>query len=134
RAWIGSSATLQRWSLHPCVTVVCWAMTMYWTLLGWLIFRVSDLHQLGYAVRAFMIPDGSLSLTAFGMGNSEPISVLAAVVGFALLHALGRRFGAWSKYLDTSPPILRRFAYFCLGMALFLGWPYGNEPFIYFQF
>ena len=119
---------------HPAMQVVCWAVTMYFVLLGWLIFRVTNLENLLYAMRAFVLFDGRLELTSLGLGLGMPVIALAALVIFAILHCWSYFAIRWAELLDRTPSRLLPIIYLLLGLLFFVAWPAENAPFIYFQF
>lgn len=115
-------------------TVFRWACAAYLWMLGWLIFRVTDLDALLYCMKKFLFFDGSLSITSMGLGRGSPFISLGAATFFVLIHTAGYFSKLWSERLDSMPLILRIFLYAALGMLFFYGWPMDAEPFIYFQF
>jgi D-alanyl-lipoteichoic acid acyltransferase DltB (MBOAT superfamily) len=118
----------------PAVRAVSWAVTMYFVLLGWLIFRVTDLNELLSAAKAFIVFDGEFSIASFGLGVGSPIVAVAAAGIFVVLHAFSFFCIRWATLLDRLPSTLLPVIYLLLGMAFFLGWPAANSQFIYFQF
>jgi alginate O-acetyltransferase complex protein AlgI len=119
---------------QPAMKVICWAVTMYFVLLGWLIFRVTNLHDLLYAMRAFVIFDGQMNLTSLGLGVGTPVIALLAFCIFIVLHASSYFAIRWSELLDRLPSPALTAAYVLLGLLFFATWPSHNAPFIYFQF
>jgi len=115
-------------------TVFRWACAAYLWMLGWLIFRVTDLDALLYCMKKFVLFDGSLSITSMGLGRGSPFISLGAAGIFVIIHAAGFFSKRWSDRLDAMPLPLRIALYAMLGMIFFYGWPMEAEPFIYFQF
>jgi D-alanyl-lipoteichoic acid acyltransferase DltB (MBOAT superfamily) len=111
-----------------------WAVTLYLTLLGWIIFRVSDPVKLRTAVEGFVLFDGRLELGAMGLGNAAPFGAAVAFGVFAVMHAIGRFWKRWPDALDALSPRLLPVVYAALGMLFFFLWPTESAPFIYFQF
>ncbi|HVU88618.1 MAG TPA: MBOAT family O-acyltransferase [Pirellulales bacterium] len=119
---------------QPAMKVVCWAVSMYFVLLGWLIFRVTNLHDLLYAMRAFVVFDGQMNLTSLGLGVGMPVIAILAFAIFIVLHASSYFAIRWSEWLDRLPSPALTAAYVLLGLLFFATWPAHNAPFIYFQF
>ena len=119
---------------QPAMKVACWAVSMYFVLLGWLIFRVTSLHDLLYATCAFVLFDGNFDLTNLGLGVGTPVIALLAFAIFLVLHASSYFAIRWSELLDRLPSPALTAAYVLLGLLFFVAWPSHNAPFIYFQF
>jgi D-alanyl-lipoteichoic acid acyltransferase DltB (MBOAT superfamily) len=127
----------ERWSMifqTRGMTVLCWAVTMYFVLIGWLIFRITNLEDLWYSVRAFVFIDGNLNIGSLGLGMGSPIIAILALVLFVGLHAFSFFVIRWAELLDRMPGWTLAIIYFLLGVAFFLGWPTEEAQFIYFQF
>ncbi|HEY4308551.1 MAG TPA: MBOAT family O-acyltransferase [Pirellulales bacterium] len=129
-----TSAKLTALFERPGMKVVCWVVTMYFVLLGWLIFRVTNLHDLLYAMRAFVLFDGQMNLTSLGLGLGTPVIALLAFLVFVVLHTSSYFAIRWSELLDRLPSPALTAAYVLLGLLFFIAWPSQNAPFIYFQF
>ncbi|MBL9001973.1 MAG: MBOAT family protein [Phycisphaerae bacterium] len=121
-------------------TVFRWAVTMYFVLLGWLIFRVNnpkdpfDFSQLAYCIKKFIFFDGSLNIAAIGLGRGLPF-VAALFAGlFCVLHTISRFSGGIHNRLDKAPAWILPFIYAGLAAAFYFFWPSSNAAFIYFQF
>jgi hypothetical protein len=107
---------------------------MYFVLIGWLIFRITNLEDLWYSVRAFVFIDGNLNIGSLGLGMGSPIIAILALVLFVGLHAFSFFVIRWAELLDRMPGWTLAIIYFLLGVAFFLGWPTEEAQFIYFQF
>ncbi len=118
----------------PALKVLCWAATMYFVLLGWLIFRVTNLSDLLYAMRAYVLFDGRIELTSLGLGVGTPVIAMLAMLIFVVLHASSFFAIRWSELLDRLPAPALSLIYLLLGALFFATWPAHNAPFIYFQF
>lgn len=134
RPVIQSSVVLTRWARHPTGIVIRWAVTMYLTLLGWLIFRVSGYENLWYAVKHFVVFDGRWGLVGLGAGTAAPFTAMLACGAFVWLHAMGYFGRSWPQRLDTASRPAQVLAYGLLGFVFFFAWPSQQAPFIYFQF
>ena len=128
------STGLSRWFETRVARLLCWAVTLYFVLLGWLIFYVKDLHQLLYAVKAYVVFDCRLDVAGPGLGGGSPVIALAALGLFVVLHAVSYFKLRWAEFLDRLPGPVLPLAYALLGLVLFLAWPSEDAPFIYFQF
>jgi len=120
-----------------------WAVTLYFWLLGWLIFRVSDFGDLWYCMKKFVLFDGNLSpsaLAGVGLGRGDPATAALAIGLFVVLHTTGyfRSLrdpnGRWPDTLDHAPWPARVAAIAVAVVMLFYGWPSAQQAFIYFQF
>jgi alginate O-acetyltransferase complex protein AlgI len=131
---ISRSAKLSALFRAPLMRVVCWAVTMYFVLIGWLIFRVQSLDAVWYSVKAFVVWDGRMSIGSRGLGNAMPGLAMAALVVFVVLHTISYFVRPWPDLLDRIPRPLLLAAYALLAIVFFFGWPSHNAPFIYFQF
>ncbi len=80
---IARSERLTQWFDTTAARVICWGVTMYFVLLGWLIFRVTDLHQLLYAMKAFVFFDSRLDTSSLGLGTGTPAIALAPSACFS---------------------------------------------------
>ena len=116
------------------LTVVRWAVTMYFTLLGWLIFRISDMSDLAYAAQKYLIPDGRIDLAGVGLGRAAPVVAGLALMVFCLFHAYGYWRGRWDARMDRLPLVVCLAVYALVAAVLFIAWPSSNAAFIYFQF
>ena len=132
--WLSRSPGLSRVAEHRGFRLLRWAVTLYLTLLGWLIFRVADLDSLWAAARSFAVFDGRLEMAAWGLGRAAPFTAALAFALFVVAHAIGYRWRRWPEMLDAASPVARTCLYFLAGMALFFGWPDADVPFLYFQF
>ncbi len=101
--WKSRSERLVRLFEQPAVKVLCWVVTMYFVLLGWLIFRVTNLDHLLVAMRSFVFFDGRLEFTSLGLGIGSPVIAIAAFAIFAVLHCSSFFAIRWSELLDRLP-------------------------------
>jgi alginate O-acetyltransferase complex protein AlgI len=115
-------------------TVLRWAVTGYFWMLGWLIFRVTDFADLWYCLKKFVLFDGQLGLSGLGLGQTQPFVAAGAALVFCVLHAWGFFGRRWVDRLDDTPRRLRPALYALLGLVFYFGWPTAEAPFIYFQF
>ncbi|MEX0875834.1 MAG: MBOAT family O-acyltransferase [Phycisphaerales bacterium] len=115
-------------------TVLRWAITTYLWLLGWLIFRVTDINDLLYCMRKYLFFDADLSLGGIGLGRGDPVTALLAVMIFCLLHTAAFFSERWDERLNGAPWPVRALIYATLGAIFFYGWPSQSAAFIYFQF
>ncbi len=127
-------AGLQTWLNSRFGQVTTWAVTVYLTLLGWIIFRVTDPDRLAAAVKQFVVFDGRFDVAGIGLGNAAPFGAVAALALFVVLHAVGRFRRRWPEMLDSASPRLLPWIYLLLGLLFFFLWPSTSVPFIYFQF
>ena len=134
REWIQRRPRLDQWCQTRPGTFIRWAGTMYFVLLGWLIFRVTDGAALTSAIRAYVLFDGQLSLAGIGLGNGLAMISLVALAAFCVTHALGQLAPQWPERLDNAPAPALAVGYTALGMLLFFAWPAVQAPFVYFQF
>ncbi len=134
RQLIEKRPALQRLSTSTPGTVLRWAVTLYFWMLGWLIFRVTDFSDLWYCMKKYVLLDGELGLAGIGLGRGAPFTAVAAAAGFAVLHAWGFFGRRWVDRLDDTPRRTRPAIYFLLGLIFYFGWPTAEAPFIYFQF
>lgn len=115
-------------------SVLRWGVTLYFWLLGWLIFRLTDFDNLVYCLRKFVLFDGRLGLGGLGLGRGDPAIAFLAILIFSLLHTVGYFSKRWDERLTSAPLPLRLLAYVALGILFCYGWPTTAAPFIYFQF
>ena len=134
RAWLGRHEGVDRFLSSRPGTVLRWAVTAYFWMLGWLIFRVSNFEDLMYCLKKFVLFDGRLSGSALGLGGTQFATGLLAAAAFVVLHSMGWFGRRWGDRLDAMPRWLGPIIYGAIGMALFFGWPKTDAPFIYFQF
>jgi D-alanyl-lipoteichoic acid acyltransferase DltB (MBOAT superfamily) len=134
RNWIEKREAVDAFCRTKFGTVMRWAVTAYFWLFGWLIFRVTDTDDLLLCMRKFVVLDGQWSPSAIGVRSAGLMTALIAVAAFAVLHAWGFFGRRWSDRLDTMPKWLAPVAYAGVGLVLFIGWPRTATPFIYFQF
>jgi alginate O-acetyltransferase complex protein AlgI len=127
-------AAWQRALRSPVGQLFCWAITLYFTLLGWLIFRVTDLSDLIAATSRFIVFDGALDISSLGLGVASPIVAVLACVVFMAAHTFSFFVIRWTELLDDLPGWSLPVVYVISGMIFFLGWPSENAQFIYFQF
>jgi len=127
--------------------VLGWAITMYCTLLGWLIFYFSNpkvplanFHGSDQAgtlwgvIQRFVIFDGQWNISSIGLGTGAPVTAGLALALFAVLHCVSFFYRRWAETLDLLPRWALQIIYFLLGMVALFGWPSENSAFIYFQF
>ncbi len=123
--------------------VIKWAITLYFWLLGWLIFRVKDFSELAYCMKKFVFFDGNLSpsaLAGVGLGRGDPATAGLAMLFFIVLHTIGYfrsrklEHGRWADTLDHSHWFVRTAVIALMTLLLFYGWPATQSAFIYFQF
>jgi D-alanyl-lipoteichoic acid acyltransferase DltB (MBOAT superfamily) len=115
-------------------SVVRWAVTLYFWLLGWLIFRLTDFDNLVYCLKKFVLFDGRLALGGLGLGRGDPVVAFLAIFIFSAMHTVGYFSKRWDERLTSAPLALRLLAYTALGVLFCYGWPTTAAPFIYFQF
>ncbi|MGI9590103.1 MAG: MBOAT family O-acyltransferase [Myxococcota bacterium] len=133
-ATLGQRPAIAGWLGSRTGSFFSWALTLYLTLIGWIIFRVGDPDKLASALEAFVWFDGRLEVTALGQGNAAPFDAALALFAFVVLHAVGRFWRSWTEILDGIPPRALPLVYGVVGMLLFFLWPASNAQFIYFQF
>jgi alginate O-acetyltransferase complex protein AlgI len=114
-------------------TVIRWAVTMYFVLLGWLIFRVTNFEHLWYCMKKFVVFDFNLDPSA-AMGRVQPFWVLILAGGFMVLHAISYFTQSWTERLNKAPVWALPLVYAVLAVLMFFFWPAENAAFIYFQF
>jgi D-alanyl-lipoteichoic acid acyltransferase DltB (MBOAT superfamily) len=115
-------------------TVIRWGITLYFWMLGWLIFRLTDFDKLIYCVKKFVLFDGAISFSGLGLGRGSPATAALAILMFVALHTYGFMTKRWDERLTAMSMPLRLLAYVIIGMLLFYGWPSQQSAFIYFQF
>ena len=115
-------------------TVLRWAVTLYFWLLGWLIFRVTNLEDLLYCMKKYVLLDGNFSIASLGLGRGQPVTAFIASVAFIAIHSVGWFSKRWGDRLDATPALIRAMIYTLLAVLFFYGWPTGASAFIYFQF
>ncbi len=131
---IERSEALSRMTDTRLAQFLAWAFTLYLTLLGWIIFRVTDFEKLMSATSTYVLFDGNFQIAATGLGNASPFSAVLAMGVFIVLHATGFFTRNWPDVLDKLGAPNRMLVYAIVGVLLFFGWPTGSTPFIYFQF
>ncbi|MDX1964664.1 MAG: MBOAT family O-acyltransferase [Pirellulales bacterium] len=126
--------------------ILCWALTMYVTLLGWLIFFFSNPAVPFYnssgdqagtllgVIARFVIWDGQWNLASTGLGRGAPITAALAMLLFIVFHASSYFYGRWAELFDRWPRGWRMVLYVGLGFLGYYFWPTENTAFIYFQF
>ena len=134
RSWIQRRPALDRWMLSRPGVVLRWAGTMYFVLLGWVIFRVTDGAALASAVQSYVLWDGAISLSGVGLGNGLAMISLVAMAAFMLGHGLTQLKPNWPEELDEAPLSVVAVGYVAIGLLLFFAWPAEQAPFVYFQF
>jgi alginate O-acetyltransferase complex protein AlgI len=131
---IDERSSLAGWFETKTAAVLTWAFTFYLTVLGWIIFRISDPNALAAAVSSYVFFDGRFEVTSLGLGNAAPFSTTLVFVLFIALHAIGYFWRRWPEALDRAPAKIQTAAYCALGFVFFFLWPSERAPFIYFQF
>ena len=114
--------------------VVCWAVTMYFVLLGWLIFRVTNLKQLLVAMKSYVFFDGQWQFTGLSLNTGATLVPLATFAIFIVLHAWSFFAIRWAELLDRLPSRTLPICYAVVAWLFYVAWPVANAPFIYFQF
>ncbi|MBS0195815.1 MAG: MBOAT family protein [Planctomycetes bacterium] len=121
-------------------TVIRWAGTMYFVLLGWLIFRINnpkdpyDFSDLAYCLKKFVFFDFNFGLAALGLGKKAPFLAATWAGVFILAHAVSFFTGRIHDRMDRWPRYLLPAVYATLAAIFFYFWPNTNAAFIYFQF
>lgn len=134
RAIVPQDSAIGRALVTKPGTVLRWGVSMYFWMLGWLIFRVTDFSDLMYCVRKFVFFDASLSLGGVGLGRGDPFTALLATAIFCVLH-FGSFFSRrWDERMNSMHWSIRALVYALLAMLFFYGWPSQSAAFIYFQF
>lgn len=134
RAIVPSESVIEKLLESKIGTIVRWGVTMYFWMLGWLIFRVTDFSDLYYCAKKYVLFDANLSLGGVGIGRGDPFTAMLAAALFAMLH-LGSFFSKrWDERLNSMHWALRALMYIVITMLFFYGWPSQSAAFIYFQF
>ncbi len=121
-------------------TVIRWAGTMYFVLLGWLIFRINnpkdpyDFSALAYCLKKYVMFDRNFGLASLGLGKKAPFLAATWVGVFIVFHAISFFTGRIHDRFDRSPKWILPFVYASLAAVFFYFWPTSNAAFIYFQF
>jgi alginate O-acetyltransferase complex protein AlgI len=134
RALCDQWQALDRIMKTRAAVLVSWVITLYLTLLGWLIFRVTDFEALKYCLKKFLVFDGVLSVSQFGLGRGDPANALLALILFGFCHAWAWFVRPWDEALNRLSPQFVAAAYVAFTAFLFVCWPSGEQSFIYFQF
>jgi hypothetical protein len=122
-AWWTRGAWLARW-------LVC----QYLVLLGWILFRNQNFHNMLYCVRKFVLFDFSLHLTNLGLGNVNIFLLMIVVFAFLILHSVSYRLAGIANTLDRLGRWPLMAVYSCSVAGLIALWPNVETAFIYFQF
>ncbi|MFZ4574385.1 MAG: hypothetical protein ACOYN0_08305, partial [Phycisphaerales bacterium] len=123
--------------MHPALasrTVLRWLVTMYFVMLGWLIFRITDFDKLRYCIEKFVLFDRRLELSALGVGRGDPIIAILLTGAFCVFHAWSYFGGRIHDRLDHTRTSRLPLIYAALAVVFFFLWPAANAAFIYFQF
>jgi alginate O-acetyltransferase complex protein AlgI len=121
-------------------TAFRWLVTIYFVLLGWLIFRITDpkdpwnFTELWYCMKKFVIFDFDFGLSSLGLGRGAPFHAAACAGLFVLLHTVSRMKGHFNERLDRAPLWVLPLVYIGLALMLYFLWPTHETAFIYFQF
>ena|GEM_PF-41953 len=121
-------------------TVVRWAVTFYFVILGLLIFRVNnpadpfDFTDLIYTVKKFVIFDFNRDLAALGLGKKAPFLAATVAAVFIALHTVSFFSGRIHERLDRGRRWTLPLVYAALAAIFFFFWPTANAQFVYFQF
>lgn len=134
RGVIEKNEALDAFMQTRAMTFVRWAVTMYFVMLGWLIFRITNFDHLLYSMKKYILIDGQLSLAALGLGKGNPMLALSMAFVFVLLHAYSYFTRSFQDRFDHTPPSRLPFIYAGLAVVFFFLWPADNAAFIYFQF
>jgi alginate O-acetyltransferase complex protein AlgI len=111
-----------------------WAVCLYLVLLGWIFFRVTDVGDLAYCLRKFVVFDGSLALADLGLGAVNPFLVGLVAIVFGAAHLFSFHVGGLAAWLDGRGRATQALTYVAGVVVLTLLWPAGETAFIYFQF
>jgi alginate O-acetyltransferase complex protein AlgI len=110
------------------------AVCLYLVLIGWIFFRVTDPTDLAYCLQKFVVFDGNLALTDFGLGAVNPFLTGLVALGFGALHLISFRLGGLATWLDGRGRATLAVIYVASVVTVILLWPAGETAFIYFQF
>ncbi len=132
--WIQRSDSLSRIFESRVMIFLSWALTFYLTVLGWILFRVTNPEHLAAAIRSYLIFDGEFGIASTGLGMASPFAATLFFILFVVLHAVGYFRRRWAEILDTAPRGLQFASYVLLTIVFFFFWPSEQAPFIYFQF
>lgn len=131
---VGVTSWWQRWRGRRVVVVVQWAVVQYFVFLGWLIFRVRGADDLWYCMKKYVLFDGRLSVSQFGVGSANPFTAMIVLAGGLAIHAWSWRCGGLAQVLNRRSLTALVPIHFLVWLLLILLWPSSVAAFIYFQF
>jgi alginate O-acetyltransferase complex protein AlgI len=111
-----------------------WAVFFYLTLIGWILFRITDPAQLAIALKKFIVFDGNFALAGIGLGGVNLFSSLLLLGGFCVLHAIAHRIGGFEVRMATWSTARLAAVFMLIGAAFYWLMPSASAAFIYFQF
>ena len=129
-----SGGTKQRNLFHQLLMLFRWLIIQYFVFLGWVIFRVSDINDILYCVRKYVLFDFNFSVSGMGFGNANPFLIMIILLIFLVFHSISYRINGIALLLDRMQWQKRLIAYIIITFALIQLWPAENTSFIYFQF
>jgi alginate O-acetyltransferase complex protein AlgI len=127
-------ARLRRRVPRWLVVLLSWAACQYLVFLGWILFRVTDLHDLWYCVYKYVAFDFDFRITARGFGKQNPFMLTFILAAFCLLHLYSYRVGGLANRLGSASRTVQFVVYALAVFALLALWPPHTASFIYFQF
>lgn len=113
--------------------VFSWIYMFVIVNIGWLLFRVNSLSDLGRVVKAFFRPDGStVDFVAYNFSVIPYVNIM--IIGLVFMFPLGKKIKGWL--------LKKKFGRFVLDLILILLFVIGicalvnssYNPFIYFRF
>ncbi len=113
--------------------LLSWGYTQFCWLFSLLFFRNEGKDALIGSLKKFVLFDLNFSISYMGLSKILPFPLMMMVL-FLVLHIFSWRVGSIDQYISQLILWKRVVAFIFMGMLLYLCWPTGERPFIYFQF
>ena len=118
----------------PSGKIVSWLVTQYLVFMGWILFYVSNVPDIFYCLKKYLLFDFNLSIGGIGVGQARPFTTIMLLALFAAGHIIAAKIGGYDHVLNNLTPAKRILSYAAVCAFLFILWPLTDTPFIYFQF
>ena len=107
---------------------------IYFILVTWITFRVTDFSRMVISLKKFIIPDMNFDIASIGFGKFNFFSNIMLIIIFIVIHIYSYRVKSLENRIAAFPNWALMAFIFISTIFLYFFIPSAEPPFIYFRF